>query len=542
MKNKFLSNLAPFKSRSLLLLVSLILICYSACKKDHDLPQLSSASIKDPFIASLAENLKTYDKSFIDSINQLGKIDWNNVIVRHTSSSEMPVNFILPIIKGDQPCNQVIEFGFSKDKKFVKAAIRKLETAVLSTSSSNKQMITEQERTEHILYHFSQRGVRVSNSIIEAEHQRAQLYTLNKKNVLKAPSVGKQNNNINNPAPISYCQTQLIFDFYISYQIEVNSSNSYDTYSKLPEGMEPATIQFELSKYFFEYLMSNYIPYLTDQSTWNTNALFIYNMDDTNGQLGYFIQDALQYAMQQVQQEYAPQMWSIGLSYFNYSTRSNCNGSTTADGGWVSLTDDDSTPPDDAALDTINHVKNPCLKKMVSEALKNNIQYELKKSMNGIFANSTKFNLSFIDTLLEPHTDGITTVTRTSTSAIDGGSRLRIDGIDITIALNSYTLPGASKEYISVTILHEALHAYFRTLGYTSFQHDVMVTSYIPWFVTALQGLYPNITEPDAKALAYGGLMDSVAFFSSEEQAMTSAYGIVNNNYKTAASGTPCNL
>ncbi|EHQ25539.1 hypothetical protein [Mucilaginibacter paludis] len=506
MKNKFLLNLAPFKSRSFLLLVSLILICYSACKKEHYPPQLSSTSIKDPFIASLAEKLSTYDKSFIDSINQLGKIDWTKVIVRHTSSGEMPVNFILPIIKGDQPCNQVIEFGFSKDKKFVKATIRKLETAVLSTSSSNKQMITEQERTEHILYHFSQRGVRVSNSIIEAEHQRAQLYTLNKKNVLKSPSVGKQNNSIDNPPPINYCQTQLIFDFYISYHIEVDgsgSSSDYDgAYSKWIEGMEPSTIQFEISNYFFAYLMSNYIPYLTDQSSSYTNALFIYNMDDTNGQLGYFIQDALQHAMQQVQMEYAPQMWSIGLSYFNYSTRSNCNGSTTADGGWV----DTRNGADAPVFEIINKVKDPCLHNMVDAILNDNGKGDINALIQHVFGTTSTLNFTITDQVIMTNSgdDGEESPLKDSNGALIGAE----------IYLNPGTLSNSSQEFIAATILHEGVHAYldYQGIDIGAPQHELMAKDYLDDMAGDLQTMFPGMSDQIAYSLAWGGLENTYLY------------------------------
>jgi hypothetical protein len=191
-----------------------------------------------------------------------------------------------------------------------------------------------------------------------------------------------------------------------------------------------------------------------------------------------------------------------------------------------------------------NNVKDPCLHRLVDSAIKRDVGYELKQSMNGIFNTNTKFNLDFYDKPLAYFTDGETEPTEITGSYVyrpDGTIEriTNITGMDIKITLNSSTLPNSTEEYVTATILHEALHAYFKSAN-TTFDHDIMVRKYIPWYKASLHAIYPSMTEGDLTGLAYGGLMQEAAFQTSSEYAMKSLYEGVNDSYKHARSGIPC--
>ncbi|RKR81554.1 hypothetical protein BDD43_1701 [Mucilaginibacter gracilis] len=197
---------------------------------------------------------------------------------------------------------------------------------------------------------------------------------------------------------------------------------------------------------------------------------------------------------------------------------------------------------DPAVVTIVNNVLDPCLRAMVAAAISRNIQLDLNKSMNGIFNSNTNFNLEFIDGTLAPSLSGVTNVIDRNGTYDSGQQRLiNVSKMSLQIELNS-SLSGASQEFITATILHEVLHAYFRTIYSTAtFDHEVMVKEYLPWFMSALQSIYPRMTEFDQKSLAYGGLTDTVAFISSADNSMLNFYLNNNTTFRDGSSGTPCN-
>jgi hypothetical protein len=189
------------------------------------------------------------------------------------------------------------------------------------------------------------------------------------------------------------------------------------------------------------------------------------------------------------------------------------------------------TPED--ILKIKNKVKDPCLRRMVDNSINRNIQYKLGKSMNGIFNTNTKFNLTFIDGPLDKLDDGVT-------QTIDKkGNGRDIYSLDVQITLNSDVLPNSTEEYVTATILHEALHAYFRATN-ASFDHDVMAKEYIPWYIETMHSIYPSMTDSDLVGLAYGGLMRDPTFLISSEAAMAPQYDIINKSFREGRSGTGC--
>lgn len=122
---------------------------------------------------------------------------------------------------------------------------------------------------------------------------------------------------------------------------------------------------------------------------------------------------------------------------------------------------------------------------------------------------------------------------------VKGNKEPATNNMSLLVTLNNAALKNASEEFVTETILHEALHAYFKSLN-TSFDHTVMINQYIPWFKSSMQAIYPNMSDADLTALAYGGLLDDSGMFTSTEQGMINAYTMINRSYQTSQSGTPC--
>ena len=189
--------------------------------------------------------------------------------------------------------------------------------------------------------------------------------------------------------------------------------------------------------------------------------------------------------------------------------------------------------------DIINKVKDTCLHNMVQAAIDRNIQYNLTQSINSIFGAGSNFNLTFLDGSI-PNSNG--KIVDAETDVVGQptyyllGARKIYHTMDINITLNSNSLPNTTQEYITVSILHETLHAYFKQTGQID-DHDEMVNNYIPWFESALRAIYPNIPPADLEALAYGGLMDSMAFSLSEKDAFASLYNMTNRLYIDGTKG-----
>ena len=192
----------------------------------------------------------------------------------------------------------------------------------------------------------------------------------------------------------------------------------------------------------------------------------------------------------------------------------------------------------------INIVKDPCLRKMVDASINNDVQYRINESMNSIFDQNTNFNITFKDDVSssfpEPDDSGITNVTNSTTTTLPNG-RLYTSTMDIEITLNSTELANASKEYITATIMHEALHAYL-TYSHTLLnQHLDMATNYLSSMQSQLLSMYPNLSEANAHLLVWGGLeKDSLGLYSNLSQAEKSLIEITNRNYKDGTEGQPC--
>lgn len=205
--------------------------------------------------------------------------------------------------------------------------------------------------------------------------------------------------------------------------------------------------------------------------------------------------------------------------------------------------DSSSGSSSNCVADIKNKVKDTCLHRMVQAAMDRDIEYQLGVSMKSIFGAGSKFNLTFLDAPIANVSgkivDAQTDVVGTPKYYLKDGTRPIYGSMDLNITLNSNSLPGTTEEYITVSILHEALHAYFRQTGQID-DHNEMVNNYIPWFESAMHVIYPNMPPADLEALAYGGLMDSMAFSMTEKDAFALLYNQTNKLYINGTKGQKC--
>lgn len=204
-------------------------------------------------------------------------------------------------------------------------------------------------------------------------------------------------------------------------------------------------------------------------------------------------------------------------------------------------------PPVEEPPKIDNQVKDPCLHKMVEASRSVNIQYSLNETMNSVFDQNTNFNIDFTDALPQtfssPNVDGDAAVDNIKSHLIkqpDGTNRKIIDFMNVSIRLNS-SLSNSSKEYVTATIIHEALHAYLSYSQTIVNQHLDMARNYLNSMSTQLQSMYPNLSASDANALAWGGLQSEAgSLYNSLSTVEKNNISNINSAYKSGTSGQPC--
>jgi hypothetical protein len=189
--------------------------------------------------------------------------------------------------------------------------------------------------------------------------------------------------------------------------------------------------------------------------------------------------------------------------------------------------------------DITNSVKDSCLKSMVQSSIDSDIKFNIKQSLNSIFNNNDDINLTFVEDIsLQDSIDGTATLNA-------GGNGYQINAphssrlLSVLISLNGNKLPYASQEYITATILHEVLHAYF-IYSQTIIDHNNMADNYIMWFKNSMLNIYPNMTINDAEALAWGGLGSTWRWNNTLTNISRNNIININQNYKNGNSGSKC--
>ncbi len=192
-----------------------------------------------------------------------------------------------------------------------------------------------------------------------------------------------------------------------------------------------------------------------------------------------------------------------------------------------------------ASIDKItDSLKNACLEYTWNLVNSNDFNNEIINLLNNTFGASDKFNITIVETPNLVDTNG---------NSLDGHTKARPDPntgvMNIRLQLNLTTLPGATQEYTAATIFHEIIHAYLSTIPDQAIklnQENVIALSYVTCIISALKKDFPNLTDDEAEALAWGGLDGTSVWNNYLTNAQQSAYGIENNRQHAGNNGTKC--
>ena len=164
---------------------------------------------------------------------------------------------------------------------------------------------------------------------------------------------------------------------------------------------------------------------------------------------------------------------TIGIAQDSLRVKSDCAGGRGGGGG--------SSP----AINTIkNKVKDPCLKKLISNLQNSNkINNAIGKILQSVFGVNDNINLTFEENNNLKNSNGETL----------NGQAMSFGNGNYTVTLNANALNIFSQERKTLTIMHEVLHDYFysRYNNPTINGHTRMVTAYIDKMASSLEDLYP---------------------------------------------------
>lgn len=189
----------------------------------------------------------------------------------------------------------------------------------------------------------------------------------------------------------------------------------------------------------------------------------------------------------------------------------------------------------------------PCAQEILKQLP--SINAEVDSIINKIFGTNEDVNLKFTvdNSLTKDSLDGYT--------KFPGGSAFFFDS---KIQLNPWVLQNSTKEYILVTMLHEAIHSYIdywynqylvKQIDSTTFktkfpifwnyksvlhdpteiaEHNTMANNYINTMKNAIKSYNPNVTDAAAEALAWGGLQQTTVW-----QTKSDTTNILNINWNS---------
>ncbi|MET3877050.1 hypothetical protein [Chitinophaga sp. OAE865] len=116
----------------------------------------------------------------------------------------------------------------------------------------------------------------------------------------------------------------------------------------------------------------------------------------------------------------------------------------------------------------------------------------------------------------------------------------------IYINLNQDSLPGKSKEVIATAIYHEIIHGVFAINNVPIIlQHETMAESYRQKIAEGLKALFPAMSDEDANALGWIGLVKTYQFSSLRTKDFQNKTGTALDilkiavAYQTGQKGTP---
>jgi len=192
-------------------------------------------------------------------------------------------------------------------------------------------------------------------------------------------------------------------------------------------------------------------------------------------------------------------------------------GTDPGDGGFPPPTIDcvDKNVKDNSQSIIINQVKDPCLYNVVQGTLDQDIKGEISEILYSLGeSTAVKISIKDVASLADGADDALN-----GTFITENG----VTKLDLTISLNLSNLHSsqrtASQEFVAGTIIHEAIHAYFRfKMGsdekIDQMDHKTMSESYVAPMVTYLRSLY-GMTNKEASSIVWRGLMSTNAYQNS---------------------------
>jgi len=185
-----------------------------------------------------------------------------------------------------------------------------------------------------------------------------------------------------------------------------------------------------------------------------------------------------------------------------------------------------SSSPVDKTKDVKNNLKEECLKALVNTLLNSTIENKITQILNRTFGQNSTVTLYFeedytipIEASTQPYviqgTNDITKIiTRINPSKFD---------------------ENASKEYKTVVIMHEVIHAFLDmnpSMLKNLTQHAFMLNNYVDILSTTLQDFFPSMTTDQANSLALYGLGKDVTNSAAFDEALKK-YGFDRNGGTT---------
>lgn len=195
--------------------------------------------------------------------------------------------------------------------------------------------------------------------------------------------------------------------------------------------------------------------------------------------------------------------------------------------------DDDPPQYDEELIDSLKiDLTDPCFINTINNlSINNGLRSQLGSILTSCFPNWAPNNFiieqqCYSDTLL------------------DGQHYTSATASTIIIKLNECAINNASQEYVAATLFHELLHAFFTTQGRMSQlqEHESMATAYADALRSTLKEYFPNLSDNEALALAWGGLEGTVAWQNKvqNDPTLVNTYKTLSDNHRWGNSGTNC--
>lgn len=478
--------------RYYLLLIAIFAI---SCKKEAGLvnvppPDQSTSPIVKELYAQWVSYTKDHPTEA--SLKPNEKLDWQKMALRISSDAKRSINYYIPILNDNLPCNRALELSFGTEKSIFQAAVRTYTTPSAKSGSSS-----EARRLQTILYNFSAMGLTIPQTVIDREKTIQQELkrenTASKKNQKISFATKDRSVSSVTQSPRS-CQTATTFDFYYTFSgYPWNEYSVYNNHIQIANDFRSEVFSYMKNVMNLDYDMPMY-------GAQNNNLTF-YNISD-NDQLGDMIHIALDHAAGVTKTYYSLQQSSVGY-YFYDVLHSTCGASSGGGTGGSGIPSPPKVPS------TINNkVTDPCLHAAVDDALLQN------KNLVGEMANIIK-NFDSNKSVDISIYDGDIFYSNGQPKPGQTTKQLFRDNTftaDITIGKAYHQ--GTSKESLVTSLIHEVVHAY---LGYTSNgflqtqTHDVIAAKYVTPMAEYLKSSF-NITLKEAYGLAWSGIPDSNAW------------------------------